>query len=129
VLVLDASAAVDLLLRTPRGDRVAAALGDDPVVAPELIDVEVLSALARLLRAGELAAPTAGLAVEQLRSMPVRRLSHALVVPAVWRLREWVRIADAWYVAFAQALSAPLLTTDARLARAALPELSVLVVR
>ena len=129
MLVLDASAAVELLLRTPRGDRIAGALGENPVVAPELIDVEVLSALARQLGAGELAAADADVAVEQLRSMPVRRLSHALVLSDVWRLRDRVRVADAWYVAFAQALRAPLLTTDARLARAAVPDLSLLLVQ
>lgn len=129
MLVLDASAAVELLLRTPRGDRIAEALGEEPVVAPELIDVEVLSALARQLRAGELAVFDADVAVEQLRSMPVRRLSHALVLSVVWRLRARVRVADAWYVAFAQALRAPLLTTDARLARAAVPDLSLLLVQ
>ena len=54
MLVLDASAAVDVLARTIRGERVAEHLTRDDVAAPELLDVEVLSALWRLVRAGVL---------------------------------------------------------------------------
>lgn len=129
MLVLDASAAVDLLARTSRADRVAARLHDEVAAAPELLDVEVLSALARLVRAGTLAAFDADQAVASLRVMPVRRVPHVLLVSRMWQLRERVRIADGCYVACAELLGGSLLTTDSRLAKAPLPGVSVLLVR
>jgi len=128
--VLDASAAVDLLLRTARGERVAERLAADPdIVAPELVYVETLSAMHRLLRAGTLADGEAGELASQLGSLPLRTVPHTALLAGVWRIRDRVRIADAFYVACALLLDVPLLTTDARLGRAALPGITVTTVR
>ena len=129
MLVLDASAAVDLLLRTPRGRAVAAHVRAGEVIAPELLDVEVCSAIARLQRADSLTSAEADGAVQRLATLPVRRLAHAPLLPVVWRLRDRVRIADAFYVACARVTNSSLLTCDARLAAAPLPDLSVTLVR
>jgi predicted nucleic acid-binding protein len=129
MLALDASAAVDLLLRTPRGHRVAQHLRSDDVTAPELLDVEVCSAVARLQRAGAVTEHEADDAVRRLATMPVRRLAHLALLPAAWPLRGRVRVADAFYVACAQLTSGALLTCDARLAAAPLPGVAVTVVR
>ena len=128
MLVLDASAVVDLLLRNPRGLRVAQQL-DDGLVAPELLDVEVTSALARLVRADRVSEPEARSALGRLVRLPARRVSAAPLGPRVWELRESLRIADAFYVACAAMLGLPLLTTDARLGAAAVPGVTVTVVR
>lgn len=128
--VLDASAVVDLLLRTPRGVRVSERVTADPdVAAPELVYVEVLSATHRLLRAGALADTEAAELASELGVMPLRTVSHAALLAGVWRIRDRVRIADAFYVACAMLLDVPLLTTDARLGRAALPGVTVTTVR
>lgn len=129
MLVLDASAAVDLLLRTPRGRRVAEQVRSADVAAPELLDVEVCSAVARLQRAGAVARGAADDAVRRLAAMPVRRLPHLLLLPAAWQLRGRVRVTDAFYVACAQLTSGALLTCDARLAAAPVPGVAVTVVR
>jgi predicted nucleic acid-binding protein len=129
VIVLDASAAVELLLATPRGRRVADRLDGADAVAPQLLDVEVVSALARLVRGGEVDVRRADLAVVDLRAMPVRRLPHRHLLVRAWRLRDRFRIADGFYVACAELLGAPLLTTDARLARSSLSGLTVTLVR
>jgi len=130
MLVVDASAVVDLLLRTPRGERVAARLTDDPeVVAPELVYVEVLSAVHRLVRAGILRGAEATQIVAELTVMPMRLWSHQTLLAGAWELRDRVRISDAFYVACAQALGLPLLTTDGRLARAPLPGTTVTLVQ
>ena len=55
LVVLDASAAVELLLRTPAGSRAQAALRGQQVAVPAHFDAEVFSALGRLVRAGGLA--------------------------------------------------------------------------
>jgi len=117
VLVLDASAAVELLLGTDRGRRVAAHLRDELVVSPELLDVEVASAAARLERQAVLDRAGADEVVELLAGLPVDRVPHELLLPRAWALRGSLRLADAFYVACAQACSAVLLTCDARLAR------------
>jgi predicted nucleic acid-binding protein len=127
VIVLDASAAVELLLGTERGRRVADRLSDD-VVVPELLDVECLSAIARLERAGTVSPADAGAAVTALRTMPATRLSHLAVTARVWELRERVRVADAVYAATAELVGAPLLTCDRRLAAAPLTAVDVLLV-
>lgn len=54
---------------------------------------------------------------------------HAVLLGEAWRLRGSLRVTDACYVACARLLGGVLLTTDARLARAAMPEVSVTVVR
>ena len=95
MLVLDASAAIDLLARTTRGVKVAEHLARDDVAAPELLDVEVLSALWRLVRAGELTEAAATTAAARLRAMPVLRVRHELLTEQAWALRHRVRIADA----------------------------------
>ena len=127
-VVLDASAAVELLTRTPRGAAVDTLLSED-MAAPELFDVEVLSACARLVRSQALSAAAASAAVGALADLPLVRVPHGPLSDRAWQLRDRVRVADAFYVACAEALGMPLLTCDARLATAPLPGTSVLMVR
>jgi len=128
-LVLDASAAVELLLRTPRGVQVEAHLADQLVTAPDLLDVEVCSALARLVRSGNVTGCEADDAVHRLGRLPARRIGAELLRDTAWALRDRVRIADGFYVAAASRLTASLLTCDARLARASLTGIAIILVR
>lgn len=129
MIVLDASALIDVLMRTPRGQRVDPVLAKGGgLAAPDLIVVEVLSAIHRLVRAGVVDPGAASVAVGQLLATPLRRVDHALLGEAAWNLRDRVRITDAFYVACAQLIGAPLLTTDARLGRAALSDVTITVV-
>lgn len=129
MLVLDASAAVELLLDTRRGRRVAVHLLGAELAAPELLDVEVCSALARLQRAGSLTRDEADRLVLELIDLPVQRFPHAALVDLAWKWRDRVSVADAFYLACAPLAGGPVLTCDARLARAALPGISVTVVQ
>ena len=120
MIVVDAAAVVDLLI----GDeRVRLAVRDElqaraPVHAPDLLTLEVLSALARAARRRALTRAELRAVLEAHASLRIaRHRSHPL----------WRRIADltarhssydAAYVALAEMLAAPLLTTDRRLARA-----------
>ena len=89
------------------------------LAAPELVDLEVLSVWRRQVAAGEMTARRAALAVSDLAALPLRRMSHRLVLQRCWELRHTVTVYDAAYVALAEALAIPLLTADARLSRAA----------
>lgn len=119
MIVLDASAAVEWLLRSPRGRRVDALVEADPLlVAPALLDVEVLSVLRRALLGRALTERRAAEALDMLAQAPVRRYPHAPLLRRALDLRENVSAYDAMYVALAEALGATLLTGDARLLRA-----------
>gem|GEM_PF-3244851 len=86
--------------------------------APAHIDAEVLSALGRLHRAGDLAQATVTMALGELEASPIRRHSLTNLVLGAWERRDRYRLVDALYVELATSLgSASLLTTDARLAR------------
>jgi predicted nucleic acid-binding protein len=119
-VILDAAAALDpLTYEGDRGECVAQQLvGEDVLDAPHLIDVEVLSGLRKRVLRRELSAGVAGIAVTRLRELRMRRYSAADLLDRIWQLRSRLTPYDASYVALAETLGAPLVTTDARLARA-----------
>lgn len=119
MIVLDASAIVELLLDTAAGRRVAILL-EDPALAihvPHLVDVEVASALRRLARDGSIDADEAEAALDDLRALDLQRHSHEPLLDRVWALRENLTAYDAIYIALAEALDGTLITFDAKLAR------------
>ena len=123
MLVVDASAVTELLLGRPAAGTIAQQLRDHDfdLHAPQLLDVEVLSALRRIVTAGDASADRADDAVADLRDLPVERYSHDALVPRIWELRQNFSAYDAAYVALAEVIAdegAPLITADARLARA-----------
>jgi predicted nucleic acid-binding protein len=120
MIVLDASALVELLLGTSLGRTVAERIADPEASlhAPHLADVEVAQALRRYVRGGDLDAPSAASALEDLRALDVQRHSHEPLLDRVWALRDNLTAYDAVYVALAEALDTTLLTCDGRLARA-----------
>jgi predicted nucleic acid-binding protein len=123
MLVVDASALTELVLGRPAGDVVGEHVAGHGFAlhAPHLVDVEVLSALRRLVAAGEATAERAGDAIADLLDLPIERYPHDILVPRIWQLRENFSAYDASYVALAEGVAddpVPLLTADARLARA-----------
>jgi predicted nucleic acid-binding protein len=117
-VVIDASALVELLLRRERASAVLQAVGDTQMVAPDVINPEVLWALRRRERNGKLRADRARQAVEDLLDAPLRRVPTLPLLPAVWALRANVTSYDACYVALARDLHCALVTGDRRLSRA-----------
>jgi predicted nucleic acid-binding protein len=119
VIVLDASAAIELVLRTERADRIAARALDPTqrLHAPHLIDIEVVQVLRRLHLARELTLERAELAFTDFDKLVVERHAHRSLLRRVWALRSVMSAYDAAYVALAEALAAPLLTCDEKLSR------------
>ncbi len=119
-LVIDASALVAALLEQEAAGRVRAAMSaaEGTLVAPELLDVEVMSAVRRDTLAGRLSQDRGQEAIDDLRRAAIIRQQHTPLIPRVWGLRHNLSAYDAMYVALAEALDAPLLTLDASLARA-----------
>jgi len=120
MIVLDASALVELLLGTDLGRSIGVRIADPGLGlhTPHLADVEVTQALRRYAREGTLPADSAAAALAELRSLDLERHSHEPLLERAWALRANLTAYDAVYVALAEALAAPLLTCDARLARA-----------
>jgi len=115
--VVDASVLVDLLAGTDRAEAARAALGGRTLHAPSHLDVEVLSALGRLQRAGFLADGDVEDALRRLESAPITRHHLPWLLVDAWALRDDVRLTDALYVVLAERLDVSVLTTDRRLAR------------
>ena len=120
MIVLDASAAVEWLLQSSAGQRIENRIyaRDESLHAPHLLDVEVSQVLRRLVRDKIVAEDRAGEAIEDLRDLRVARYPHSVMLPRIWQLRHTLSAYDAAYVALAEALDAPLLTCDARIASA-----------
>ena len=118
--VVDASAVVEMLLRTPLGERCSDRLltEGEALCAPHLLDIEVAQVLRRFAERGELTSERGSQALRDLADLPVSRYPHGPLLERVWELRHSVSAYDAVYVALAEALDAPLVTCDGRVARA-----------
>lgn len=118
--VMDASALAGALLDPPSYTPVLDLLDDESteVVVPHLVDVEVLSVLRRVARLGEADEDRLRRALAILLELPLRRFDHTPVLDRAFALRDNFSAYDAVYVALAEGLAAPLVTADARLARA-----------
>ena len=120
--VLDNSAAIEAMTR-PR----TLILPPGMLFAPELIDVEFLSTMRRLVKHGELSQERARGFIDAWQSSPVRRTEHAPLIDRAWEHRDTISAYDAFYVALAERLRLPLITADGRLARAASAHCEVVV--
>jgi predicted nucleic acid-binding protein len=119
VIVVDASVLAPALADDgPDGDLARTHLAGESLAAPELIDLETTSIIRRRLQSGLIDARRARLALSDLVALPVRRTAHRPLVARCWDLRDNLSVYDASYVALAELLQAPLVTADARLARA-----------
>lgn len=124
LLVVDAAAVVDLLLRNALGRRVRATLTGNVLWSVAHLDAEVFSALSRLHRSGDLNPDQVQARLRLLAVLQIERLPITLpLLTGAWELRHNVAARDALYVVAAQALQGRLLTTDQRLARA-VPDLA-----
>lgn len=120
MIVLDASAVLEVLLRSPTAAIVEERIFDSEQTlhAPHLIDVEVTQVLRRYAASGESEPGRCRAALDDLADLPMTRYPHDLLLPRAWELRHNLTIYDAVYVALAEALEASLLTCDQRLKRA-----------
>lgn len=120
MIVADASAIVEALLRTPVAAAIEARLfrAGETIHVPHLIDLEVAQVLRRYAGRGWLASDHCHLVLGALADFPLTRYPHDDLLPRVWELRQNLTAYDAVYVALAEALDAPLLTRDRRIAAA-----------
>jgi len=120
VIVVDASAILEVLLASPHATRIGNVLfaRGQTLHAPHLIDLEVAQVLRRFVLSGELAADRGEEALEDMLDLPLTRYPHAEFLTRIWELRRNLTAYDAAYLALAEALDASLVTRDARLGSA-----------
>ncbi len=118
-LVIDASTVVAGLVDSGAdGSWAEALLVSDALAAPHLMIAEAANILRRSAAAGLISREQASLAHADLLELRVELFPYAPFAARIWALRDNVTCYDAWYVAVAEALGAPLATLDARLANA-----------
>ena len=120
MIVVDASAALELLPRTPDAAAVERRLFSpgQTLHAPHLIDVEVAQVLRRYAASGQIPTGRCREALADMVDLPVVRYPLDFLLPRIWELRENLTAYDAVSIALAEALGASLITRDERLAGA-----------
>jgi predicted nucleic acid-binding protein len=121
VIVVDASAVVEVLLGTPAAVAIERRLFDrsETLHAPHLLDIEVAHAVRRYAARGEIDGQRGRAALTDLADFPLYRYPHDPLLLRIWDLRQNFTAYDAVYVALAEELGFPLITRDRRLAGAA----------
>ncbi|GAA2774313.1 type II toxin-antitoxin system VapC family toxin [Kitasatospora cinereorecta] len=117
MIVVDASATVELLTGTgPTAERVRARLVGEDVYAPAHLDHEASRAIVRMMQRGHLTEADAGAAIADLDALEVQRIPIPGLLLQAWELRDNTYVGDALYIALAEILMCPLLTTDGKMA-------------
>lgn len=114
MLVVDASVLVEVALGNAAAESALRGLTGRRLVAPELVDAEVAHALKGHERAGKANREAVTDFVRSLLHLPLRRVSHRLLLQDAWDLRHRLSTYDAFYVALARHLDAPVITCDRR---------------
>lgn len=117
MIVVDASLVVDVVISADGGAALINQLDEQRgvLIAPEILDLEVLQALRRHLRLGAIDDVRALAGLTMLDELNVERFSHRFLAGRIWALRDNLTAYDAAYVALAEALDVPLWTRDAKL--------------
>jgi predicted nucleic acid-binding protein len=120
LIVLDASAVIELVLNTRNGSLVGERISDpgESLHAPHLLSVEVAEVVRRYVAADSIGAEVGEAALADLATLDIARYEHEPLLPRVWELRANLTAYDAVYLALAEVLDAPLVTFDARLGTA-----------
>jgi predicted nucleic acid-binding protein len=117
-IVIDASALIELLTETSLAAKIDQAIGDAELLAPDVLNPEVLEGLRGLERGGQLTSKRASLAAEQLIESKIQRIPTTELLLKIWSMRANITSYDACYVALAHTFDCPLLTSDKKLTRA-----------
>ena len=121
MIVVDASAVIDVLLQTPDSLALTNRLLDASAVncAPQLIDIEMVSVMRRLVHRREIPEARASAALADFEQLPLERYPHQLLLPRIWAYRHNLTAYDAAYLALADALDCRVITRDKHFAASA----------
>ena len=119
MIVLDASVVVELLTNGTLANSIRRDLfrRDESFIVPHLIDVEVVSAIRRLVAGRRAGADRSDQFLTELAALPAERYSHTPLLGRIWELRHNFTACDAAYIALAEAMNAVLYTCDEKLCK------------
>lgn len=117
MIVVDASALLELLLRSGSGQRLVELLEAELAWAPHLLDAEVLQRVVQSGKHGRLTPSEVAEAIRNLRGAPITRVDHRPLLEAVAAMSTALSGYEALYAALAAELGCRLVTADERLAR------------
>ncbi|WP_420446884.1 type II toxin-antitoxin system VapC family toxin [Candidatus Poriferisodalis sp.] len=119
MIVVDASVAVTAVGAVGElANRALRRISLEPALAPQMLDLEVTSALRQMHLRSAISEAEARRGLRHLAGLRIRRIGHAPLIARCWELRNNLTAYDASYVALAEQAGATLLTSDAHLARA-----------
>ena len=125
MIVIDARAFVEVLMRSTSGLAVEALLED--TMAPDLLDAEVFHRLVRAEQGGALQSTQLNERLALLYDAPIERVPCRDLLTTARRYATAISGYDALYAALAGSLRCPLVTTDGRLARTATTQFGLTV--
>ena len=126
MIVVDASVIAPALADDDAdGDRARERLQGERLVAPELLDLELVAVIRKALFAGVLDERRAAIALADLADLDLERVSHRPLLVRMWELHRNITPYDAAYVALAETIEATLVTADRRLAQAPGPRCQI----
>ncbi len=114
MLVVDASVIIELLFRTKLGDKISDVLfkSNTNLIAPELLSIECIQVIRRFISSKELSLVRSKEVFHDLKDLPIKYYPHQILLDRIWELKNNFTAYDATYLALAENLNAPLLTTD-----------------
>jgi predicted nucleic acid-binding protein len=119
MIVLDASVVVELLTNGPLADSLRRDLAerDEAFIFPHLLDIEVVSAIRRLIGGRAVDSHRSEEFLASLAALPAERYAHTPLLGRIWELRHNFTAYDAAYIALAEATDSVLCTCDEKLCR------------
>ena len=119
MIVVDASIVLKIFMDDLKDNEIERKLEiSDGLIAPQIIDVEVINGIRKNLRLGNITQVRAAQAILDLQAFPVERMETVLLISRIWQLRNNFTPYDASYVALAEDYQVPFLTRDLKLAAA-----------
>ncbi len=116
MIVLDASVVVELITNGRMAESIRRKLaGDESILVPYLLDIEVLSATRRLMAGQRIDPHRAARFLVELAALPAQRYAHTPLIGRIWELRHNFTAYDATYIALAEATDSTLYTCDEKL--------------
>ena len=115
-MILDASVGVEIVRKTPLGQR-AIQLLDDNLHAPDIFLAEVFHVLKRMTALRQISARDANISAALVSQMPLTFLTVSNYQSQLWNVATKVSSYDAHYVILAQTLGQPIITLDQKLMR------------